>query len=42
MGDDMMERQVISCIPIPGLNDWAKEIMNLNNEIDDQSYVYCF
>lgn len=42
LGDDMMERQVISCIPIPGLNDWAKEIVNSNNEINDELYVYYF
>jgi hypothetical protein len=34
-----MERQIIVCIPIPGLNEWAKDA---NNEKKEQLYVYKF
>lgn len=34
-----MERQIIACIPIPGLNEWAKDI---NNENKEKLYVYKF
>lgn len=25
VGDTLMERHILACVPIPGLNDWAKE-----------------
>lgn len=34
-----MERQIIACKPIPGLNDWAKEILYSMNEIENELYV---
>lgn len=40
VGDEMMERQIISCIPIPGLNEWAKDVANSNNVIVTQLYVH--
>jgi len=38
-GDDFMERQIIVCKPIPGLNDWAKGILYSTNEIENELYV---
>jgi len=35
-----MERQIIACIPIPGLNEWAKEIANANQNVE--VYVILF
>lgn len=36
----MIERQIIACIPIPGLNEWAKDVDYSNNVVEAQSYVY--
>ncbi|XP_027852654.2 mini-chromosome maintenance complex-binding protein [Aphis gossypii] len=33
-GNALMERQIIACIPIPGLNEWAKEIANANQNVE--------
>lgn len=35
-GDTLMERQIIACIPIPGLNEWAKDIVNTNQNTEAQ------
>lgn len=37
--DDLMERQIIACKPIPGLNDWAKGILYSKNKIGNKLYV---
>lgn len=29
-----MERQIIACIPIPGLNEWAKDVANANQNVE--------
>jgi len=34
-----MERQIVACIPIPGLNEWAKDVANTNQNSEDQLYV---
>jgi len=34
-----MERQIIACIPIPGLNEWAKDEANINQNVEAQLYV---
>lgn len=34
-----MERQIIACIPIPGLNNWAKDVNIPKIEIEAQLYV---
>lgn len=31
-----MERQIITCIPIPGLNEWNKETICPNNKMETQ------
>jgi len=36
----MMERQIIACIPIPGLNEWAKDVAYSNNVVEAHPYVY--
>ncbi|XP_025208008.1 mini-chromosome maintenance complex-binding protein [Melanaphis sacchari] len=35
-GDTLMERQIIACIPIPGLNEWAKDISNTDQNVEAQ------
>jgi len=42
MGDEMMERQIFACIPIPGLNEWSKDLINSNNEVETNLYVYYY
>jgi len=34
-----MERQIIACIPIPGLNEWAKDVANINQNAEVQLCV---
>jgi len=34
-----MERHIVACIPIPGLNDWAKDVTNTNQDAEAQLYV---
>lgn len=34
----MSERQIVACIPIPGLNEWASS----SNEAKTQLYVLIF
>ncbi|VVC32241.1 Mini-chromosome maintenance complex-binding protein [Cinara cedri] len=34
LGDDLMERQVVVCVPIPGLNKWVDDVTISNNEIE--------
>lgn len=36
--DTLMERQVIACVPIPGLNEWAQDVAT-NNANETQLYV---
>lgn len=36
----MSERQIVACIPIPGLNEWAKDTSS--NEAKTQLYVLIF
>lgn len=38
--DKLMERHVISCIPIPGLNKWVDDGTCSNNEIEAELYVF--
>lgn len=33
-GNALMERQIIACIPIPGLNEWAKDVANANQNVE--------
>uniref|UniRef100_A0A2S2P4D9 Mini-chromosome maintenance complex-binding protein n=1 Tax=Schizaphis graminum TaxID=13262 RepID=A0A2S2P4D9_SCHGA len=35
-GKTLMERQIIACIPIPGLNEWAKDVANINQNVEAQ------
>lgn len=37
-----MERQIIACITIPGLNDWVNDVTNKKKETEAQLYVYLF
>jgi len=34
-----MERQIFACIPIPGLNEWAKDVPNPNQNVVVKQYV---
>lgn len=36
----MSERQIVACIPIPGLNEWAKDASS--NEAKTQLYAFIF
>ncbi|KAL5236097.1 hypothetical protein ACI65C_003507 [Semiaphis heraclei] len=35
-GDTLMERQIVACIPIPGLNEWAEDEANTNKNAEVQ------
>lgn len=40
IGDEISERQIVACIPIPGLNEWAKNTSS--NESNIELYVLIF
>ncbi|KAL4090033.1 hypothetical protein QTP88_024940 [Uroleucon formosanum] len=35
-GDTLMERHIVACIPIPGLNEWAKDVTDTNKNAEAQ------
>lgn len=37
-----MERQVVVCVPVPGLNDWAKDMHIPKIETEAQLYIYYY